>query len=120
MRILNEGTRLAGRYSLIRRLGAGGMSETWLADDDHADARVVLKFLTAAAAGDLRQKELSQLGSKGPGGDERTAGLIVGADPVWLFAAYGNVMDEYSEQAEDEMRRAFARTWLEFEAACGS
>ena len=60
MRILNEGTRLAGRYSLIRRLGAGGMSETWLADDDHADARVVLKFLSADAAGDARQKELMQ------------------------------------------------------------
>ena len=60
MRILNEGTRLAGRYSLIRRLGAGGMSETWLADDDHADARVVLKFLSADAAGDPRQKELMQ------------------------------------------------------------
>lgn len=60
MRILNEGTRLAGRYTLVRRLGAGGMSETWLAEDDHADARVVLKFLGTDAAVDARQKELLQ------------------------------------------------------------
>ncbi len=47
MRVLKEGTRLAQRYTLIRRLGAGGMAEIWLASDRQADSRVALKFLAA-------------------------------------------------------------------------
>jgi serine/threonine protein kinase len=58
MRILNEGTRLADRYTLIRRLGGGGMSEIWLASDQRSDARVALKFLAGDAASDLKQREL--------------------------------------------------------------
>ena len=57
MRILNEGTRLADRYALIRRLGAGGMSEVWLASDRSAETRVVLKFLAAEGAADPRHKD---------------------------------------------------------------
>ena len=45
MRVLKEGTRLADRYTLIRRLGTGGMSRAWLARDRQADSEVVLKFL---------------------------------------------------------------------------
>jgi len=47
MRVLKEGTQLAGRYTLIRRLGAGGMAEVWLASDRLADTRIALKFLAA-------------------------------------------------------------------------
>ena len=47
MRVLKEGGRLAQRYTLIRRLGAGGMAEIWLASDRQADSRVALKFLAA-------------------------------------------------------------------------
>ena len=50
MRVLKEGTRLADRYALIRRLGAGGMSDIWLAGDRQTDAPVVLKFLSADLA----------------------------------------------------------------------
>jgi serine/threonine protein kinase len=58
MRILNEGARLADRYTLIRRLGAGGMSEVWLATDQRAESRIALKFLAVNAASDQKQKEL--------------------------------------------------------------
>ena len=62
MRVLKEGSQLAQRYTLIRRLGAGGMAEIWLASDRQTDSRVALKFLAAgftenAAYRDLLHKE---------------------------------------------------------------
>ena len=60
MRILNEGTRLADRYTLNRRIGAGGMSEVWLADDRSTESTIALKFLAAEAAGDARQRDQLQ------------------------------------------------------------
>lgn len=58
MRVLEEGTRLADRYGLIRRLGAGGMSETWLADDRQTESRVALKFLAGQLQSDPRMHDL--------------------------------------------------------------
>jgi serine/threonine-protein kinase len=62
MRVLKEGTRLAERYTLIRRLGSGGMAEIWLAGDSQTDSQVALKFLAAGfteneAYRDLLRKE---------------------------------------------------------------
>jgi tetratricopeptide (TPR) repeat protein len=46
-RALTEGTQLANRYTLIRRLGTGGAADTWLASDRVANASVALKILAA-------------------------------------------------------------------------
>ena len=52
MRILEKGTLLADRYTLVRQLGTGGMSEVWLADDRQSGSPVALKILAARLAGD--------------------------------------------------------------------
>lgn len=39
------GTLIAGRYCVRRRLGAGGMGEVWLADDQEASREVALKVV---------------------------------------------------------------------------
>ena len=39
------GTTVAGRYVLVRRLGAGGSGEVWRADDLQAHRAVALKRL---------------------------------------------------------------------------
>ncbi|NOX69909.1 MAG: serine/threonine protein kinase [Gammaproteobacteria bacterium] len=58
MRELKEAARLASRYSLIRRLGRGGMAEVWLAKDDRAGTLVALKFLNADQIGNQTSIDL--------------------------------------------------------------
>ena len=50
MQGLTEGSRLANRYVLLRRLGEGGMSEVWAARDERADSVVALKLLKKTLA----------------------------------------------------------------------
>ena len=57
MRDLNEGALLAGRYALVRRIGAGGMSRIWLADDRRSDSRIALKFPVDPTRAELLHKE---------------------------------------------------------------
>jgi tetratricopeptide (TPR) repeat protein len=57
MRVLSEGSRLAGRYTLVRRYGSGGMAEIWLAQDKQSDKVVALKFLKAEFAGQAAARD---------------------------------------------------------------
>ena len=62
MRELKSGTQLASRYTLVRKLGAGGGAETWLASDKLTRASVALKILvdkTIPAATLRREWQLS-------------------------------------------------------------
>ena len=42
---VNEGSVVDGRYRVLRRLGAGGMADVWLAEDQHLQRQVALKVL---------------------------------------------------------------------------
>ena len=44
---LQKGTELADRYTLVRKLGAGADTETWLASDRMTRASVALKILNS-------------------------------------------------------------------------
>lgn len=47
MRDLRKGIELANRYTLVRKLGSGGASETWLGKDRLTKTDVALKILTS-------------------------------------------------------------------------
>ncbi len=68
MRVLEQGAQLADRYTLVRELGSGGMSETWLAKDRQTQKSVALKFLSARLADNAAYRKLLrkewQLGSR--------------------------------------------------------
>jgi eukaryotic-like serine/threonine-protein kinase len=42
---VSEGSVVDGRYSVLGRLGSGGMADVWLAEDTHLQRRVALKVL---------------------------------------------------------------------------
>ena len=53
---MQKGTELADRYTLVRMLGAGAQTQTWMATDRMTKASVALKILTGTdlSAGSLR------------------------------------------------------------------
>ncbi len=42
---VNEGSVVDGRYRVLRKIGAGGMADVWLAEDAHLQRQVALKVL---------------------------------------------------------------------------
>ncbi len=47
MSLLSTGLRLDDRYTVVDRLGAGGMSEVWRATDALLERQVAVKVLAA-------------------------------------------------------------------------
>jgi beta-lactam-binding protein with PASTA domain/predicted Ser/Thr protein kinase len=47
-----QGSVVDGRYTVLQRIGSGGMADVWLADDTHLQRRVALKVLHARFAQD--------------------------------------------------------------------
>jgi eukaryotic-like serine/threonine-protein kinase len=52
LRELGKGTVVDGRYTIVRRLGSGGMADVYCAEDDQLGRRVALKVLYARFAED--------------------------------------------------------------------
>jgi eukaryotic-like serine/threonine-protein kinase len=49
---VSQGSVVDGRYTVLQRIGSGGMADVWLADDTHLQRRVALKVLHARFAQD--------------------------------------------------------------------
>ena len=43
---VTQGSVVDGRYTVLQRIGSGGMADVWLADDSHLQRQVALKVLT--------------------------------------------------------------------------
>ena len=49
---LSEGSVVDGRYTVLRKIGSGGMADVWLAEDGHLQRQVALKVLHSRFAQD--------------------------------------------------------------------
>ncbi|MGH2975090.1 MAG: protein kinase domain-containing protein [Solirubrobacterales bacterium] len=49
---VRQGSVVDGRYTVLQRIGSGGMADVWLADDAHLQRQVALKVLHARFAQD--------------------------------------------------------------------
>ena len=49
---VTRGSVVDGRYTVLQRIGSGGMADVWLADDSHLQRQVALKVLHARFAQD--------------------------------------------------------------------
>ncbi|HXS32835.1 MAG TPA: PASTA domain-containing protein [Solirubrobacterales bacterium] len=49
---VTQGSVVDGRYTVLQRIGSGGMADVWLADDTHLQRRVALKVLHGRFAQD--------------------------------------------------------------------
>jgi beta-lactam-binding protein with PASTA domain/predicted Ser/Thr protein kinase len=65
---IGEGSVIDGRYTVLRRLGSGGMADVWLADDSHLQRRVALKVLHTRFAQDREFVERFRLEAEAAAG----------------------------------------------------
>ena len=56
MPVSTQGSLLAGRYRVVRRLGAGGMASVLLCRDERLDREVAVKRLHADSPGEIEQR----------------------------------------------------------------
>jgi serine/threonine protein kinase/formylglycine-generating enzyme required for sulfatase activity len=93
LRGLRTGLRVFERYTLVRKLGQGGMGVVWLARDDRLQIEVALKFLPEsvqsdpAAIDDLRRETRRCLGLTHPH-IVRIFDLVEGEDAVAIAMEY--------------------------------
>jgi eukaryotic-like serine/threonine-protein kinase len=88
MSSLNPGDRLAGRFLLVRRLGAGATSACWLAEDLEARARRVLKIADGAAPKALLDAEAELLTRLAHPGIVASHGTVIDGDRLLLVTDY--------------------------------
>ena len=65
---IGEGSVIDGRYTVLRRIGSGGMADVWLADDSHLQRRVAVKVLHTRFAQDREFVERFRLEAEAAAG----------------------------------------------------
>jgi serine/threonine-protein kinase len=65
---IGEGSIIDGRYTVLRRIGSGGMADVWLADDSHLQRRVAVKVLHTRFAQDREFVERFRLEAEAAAG----------------------------------------------------
>ena len=100
MQELSQGTQLAGRYTLVRRLGGDTDSHTWLAKDRLTRASVALKITAGDAASSARLRAEWQTGIR-----------LMHAHIVRAF--------EFHQEPDFALLQPAVRRWPEFRCARG-
>ena len=108
MATFNHGDRLAGRFLLVRALGAGATGETWLADDPVSRQRCVVKCSSRLRARATLAREAELLERVAGPGVARVVGLIDEGERCLLVTGY---------LGGGDLRGLRARPWREIVAA---
>jgi hypothetical protein len=93
--MLESGQELSARFVLVRRLGAGGSGEVWLAHDRERECFVAVKILDARmhpreAANELLRREFDRLSALDHPNVLRVDSLYRSAHHVWIAMDYAS------------------------------
>jgi eukaryotic-like serine/threonine-protein kinase len=111
---IREGTMLAGRYRVIRRLGVGGMATVYLAEDEVLGRRVAVKRMRTDSSGRAdteRFRREARLGASLSHANVVTVfDTLADEDGVLIVMEYveGETLAEEIERGRVEPRRALA------------